>query len=181
MRGSHGTCEANAKSIEKEGKFKASGRKGKLGSGVYFWEYQTDKNLARKLAQAWHQQALNEGKFRDIQKDGKKCAIVFVDFRHPRNELRLTNDDVLVSFEEFFLTIVKTLGHIDRQEQCNICDDFVDRMEKICGKTYDIIAGMVHLPMRNLDENHIARVFDTWPCVVVKNTDVIEINEVEYE
>lgn len=52
LNGKHGTSKSRAEAIVKEAKFRASAD-GLLGAGAYFWAYENDMSLARRLAANW--------------------------------------------------------------------------------------------------------------------------------
>ena len=186
MRGAHGTCRSFARSIGKDGfKLKEDeGRQGKLGTGVYFWEYCDAKAIATELSRGWYVQAEKSEKspYEGIRGEPRCCAVVYVGFKEPHKILRLDTDESRTILQEFYDEIIEKLEHVDRAEQCNICDNLVMRLEKKGGFKYDLVGGQVHLPAKGLPKNHISRVYDTWPCLVVKNVSIIKVDEViEYE
>lgn len=174
MRGSHGTCNSIAKSIEDKG-FQ-NGTKGRIGGGSYFWliDNSPDGNsLGQTLARAWYVKIKNEHKF-DQEKD-KDFAVIFAELQS-KNTLDFRDENVIPNFCAFFEHIKKRYDNLGDTEKSNIYDLFVEKMERASGHKIDMVAGTTRFPTKGIkDPFHIAHTMHFCPIAAVRNTEIIGI------
>lgn len=120
-RGTHGTTMTRAERIMKEGfELSASGR---VGSGVYFWQYYSNPQIAVSLAVGWHG---SQAKRMGYGADTSACAVLDACFR-------VAEQDTLDCTEEILEQVSIMLSKLE------------DRKEDDIGKAYESLIGRIEL------------------------------------
>jgi hypothetical protein len=183
LLGAHGTCRTFSYQIEKKG-FKAGTGGGRRGSGIYFWAYANSngKSRARSLAQGWWAQSLDRGSYQHASHTG--CAIIYVRLVGIQEALdfdSLEVRDQFLAFAEhaFDRNISQGSMHYN-DEACRVHDLFVAMMEEECGISFDLLQVRVPGPgQRHFNSSLPIDMTGQYPCLVVRNPKIIEIQEVE--
>jgi len=142
LNGTHGTSKSRDEAIVKEAKFRASAD-GLLGAGTYFWAYENDMSLARRLAANWWRFA--GGKSNAYKGDADpSLAILRADIEVNRK----------VYFDASSESFIELLIQAAEQKQIQSTKDDFNKLRAVLlreieaeqGFDYDVVKAMVEVP-----------------------------------
>lgn len=175
MKGTHGTCRTFADGIVKDG-FRHFA-KGRRGSGVYFWAYDSQDFYARQLALEWWDYARGKGQYKNAS--DSRCAIIYVKLQDDGNYLDLeeleTKESFIKGFNELFNRLVQ---HKSRSKAAQVVYDLIiGEMEKKRGCSFDIVHVRVYPPKDR--PRYDIELTGHPTCYIVRNVGCILIERVE--
>jgi hypothetical protein len=144
LKGTHGTSKSRAETILREERFQASDD-GLLGAGAYFWAYDNDISLAKRLAHNWWRFAC--GKYDAYKGDTDPSpAVLAADIQVDPSVYFDANS------ESFLELLVKTA---ERKEIESTKDDFnklrvvlLKEIETVKGISYKVVKAELDVPGR---------------------------------
>jgi len=142
LNGTHGTSKSRAEAIVKEAKFRASAD-GILGAGAYFWAYENDMSLAKRLAANWWRFA---GQKRNAYKGDADPSLAIL-----KADIEVDQKVYFdASSENFIELLIKTA---EQKKILSTKDDFnklravlLMEIEAERGFGYDVVKAMVEVP-----------------------------------
>lgn len=169
MIGTHGTCGANAETIDSNG-FHPS--KGWRGTGVYFWEADPlDTEEAIELAGLWWSHKFGSGQCAEENED---CVIFLADIDSDVNSINFHDRSQKRAFNQFARKLQETTnGGLSDKEKCHIFDMFIDSAEKQKQVKISIVKTVDKTPASKATKNSICRLHDAHRCVIVRDVRCI--------
>lgn len=142
LKGTHGTSKSRAETIVKEEKFQASAD-GLLGAGAYFWAYDNDMSLAKRLALNWWRFA---GGKNDAYKGDTDPSLAIL-----KADIEVDSNGYFdASSESFLELLIKTA---EQKKILSTKDDFnklravlVKEIETVQGFNYEVVKAEVDVP-----------------------------------
>lgn len=164
-RGTHGTTMMRAERILKEG-FDISPA-GRIGAGVYFWQYYSNPKIAVSLAVGWHN---TQAKRKGYGEDESNCAVLDASFS-------VGEQDTLDCTEEILEQVSIMLEKLDDRKEDDIgkaYESLIKRIELLRGTPILLAKATVSPPKMSFP---IKNVMPYPPILVVRNKAVkIDVN-----
>lgn len=171
LKGIHGTTKYHADNIEQHGFIVPVSGSGKGGRGIYFWNYELDRNTALTLAKKWWEFASNKKKpIYDLSKD---CSLVSFDVK-----MEVHNETILDFVRNQQLKDKFTLAYpIDFEDDefsyGAKLDLFIDKLEQNSGFKFDVVRLGLSVPsLRKVPFSN------SFPAIVIKNQIDVILSEV---
>lgn len=167
--GTHGTCRSRADLIVGNQNFNAPTKRGYVGAGAYFWEYQDCHELASEFAEMWWNFSYRKG-FYDNDEDSS-LAIVGVELHQPDEKefLDITSLNISSNLDKF---LKKHKDEIkDKLDAEKATAMFIDLVAAEVGRKIVLVKIIVKtppLPPGRAKETNVHQVFQAWPVLVVR-------------
>ncbi|MCO7637822.1 hypothetical protein NJI34_13650 [Pseudomonas sp. S 311-6] len=178
LKGTHGTSRSRAEVISSKG-FVATTKECVLMSGVYFWAYDNEISLAKRLAENWWR--FSSVKLKSYVEDSD-CSLAVLDARIEANE-NVYFDASAESFLDLLIKTAEARGiESTKQEFNKLRVLLLTEIEAFKKTTFCVIKAEVEVPGKVSGESSAPFVY--WaakqaPCYVVTNTALNLINHVE--
>ena len=168
LKGIHATIAYHAKNINKNGFIVPQENSGKAGSGLYFWNYESNRKNALELSKQWWDFALNKANIYDRKQD---CSLVQFDC-----EIHIPEEELLdfvgdIALYEAFLDAYP-IGLYDEATYGAKLDDFINVLERISDQQFSVCR--MNLSVPNLRKVPFANAF---PAFIIKKPIDIFIKE----
>ncbi|GGX14011.1 hypothetical protein [Undibacterium macrobrachii] len=173
LLGTHGTSKSRADNIQ-QGQFRQPKEAGRAGTGIYFWAYENEIDLALELAKLWWSNCYESGHYdSDQHKDCKViCAGLNVD------ETAFFDTSILYFQEKLFQT-ARSRGVRKGYQLCKLYDTIIKEIEIALKSKFLVIAANVSRPKYD-DSTPMIAGTPSFKCYVVRDhfNDVIVINTI---
>lgn len=171
LKGIHGTAKYHADNIEQKGFIIPVEGSGKGGRGLYFWNYEADKQTALTLAKKWWEFASNKKPpIYDLSQDYSLVSFdVSIDVEDKKILDFLKNQEIKDRF-----TLAYPIDFEDDEFSYGAkLDLFITKLEKAYGHNFDVIRLGLSVP-------HLRKVpfSNSFPALVIKNQINVILNEV---
>ena len=164
-KGTHGTTRMRAERILQEG-FELS-PSGRVGSGVYFWQYYSNPQIAVSLAVGWHG---SQAKRKGYGEDTSACAVLNACFG-------VAEQDTVDCTEEILEQVSIMLSKLEDREEDDIgkaYESLIKRIESLRGTPILLAKATVSPPKISFPTKNI---MPFPPILVVRDKAVkIEVN-----
>ena len=169
LKGSHGTSEENALSIQAEGLAPSS--HGDFGQGVYFWG---DKEYLKELGEAWARYELSQGEY----KKAKGLVVLFAKITTRRERLLEIDRNVRsLAAKEMER---RGLDSSDTQECSMVFNAVIKMIEDEQGKEFQVLQGEIPLPPKKyFRSNFPYGILTAAICYIVRDVNIIAIENME--
>lgn len=172
LGGTHGTCVSRAQKIFNEGFIISCGKKGRIGSGIYFWR----KGIyARPLAIAWWYYRTSCNDYDRAEK--QECAVIHVSLFLNENEY-LNADDF--SFNEMLAEFaIRKKLLLDEEGTSGLYDYVIGLVEEKLKTMFKVIEVRVTTPPRKFCKFYPLKLIGTPNCYMVREPSCINILNIE--
>lgn len=173
LLGTHGTSRTRAESIQQIN-FKIPRNAGRAGTGVYFWSYEEDVDLAYELAKLWWQKCFEDHLYAGDQHQDCKviCATLSLDES-------LYFDTTNSHFQTKLFQIAKSRNITNVSNFSRLYDVMIRNIESELKVKFLVIAANVSRPKNNVQIPMISQT-PSFKCYVVRDKfdDVIVVNTI---
>jgi hypothetical protein len=169
LKGTHGTCASFAAEIKKSG-FKS--HKGRGGTGIYFWAYESPslEYYAKELAESWWMFSKHRGDYDGLN---VSCVVIYVELRVENIFLDLEELKLKEKLIEFANKVYRRKGP-KSERVSGTYDLFVSMMEQEIGVRIDVVHLRVAPPSKDFYRPSVPIDITGGPsCYVVRNQKVI--------
>lgn len=173
LLGTHGTSRTRAESIQL-GQFKRPHKAGRAGTGVYFWSYEDEIDLALELAKLWWKRCFDNGDY--VADTHKDCKVVCASLNLDQSLFFDASDSY---FQTKLFQTAKSRNVTNQYGLARLYDVVISDIEKALNVKYLVIVANVSRPNSTVSTPMISCT-PSFKCYVVRDKldEVIVINTI---